>query len=76
MSADKIVALYRGRMREWEDRGWRIDTEALNRVRAQGNVVTVIPSPARRERGGWVFDPAPLLAGEVEAGDVQRPQIA
>ena len=76
MPADKIVALYRSRMREWEDRGWRIDTEALNRVRAQGDVVTVIPSPARRERGGWVFDPAPLLAGEAEAGDAQRPQIA
>lgn len=66
MPADKIVALYRQRMREWEYRGWRLDVEALNRRRERGDNVTVIPSPARRESSAWVLDPAPLLPAQPE----------
>ena len=61
MPADKVVALYRDRMREWEYRGWRIDTDGLNTIKAKGDTVTAIPSPARREQGSWVLDAVPLL---------------
>lgn len=66
MQADRIVALYRERMLEWEYRGWRLDVDAMNHTRAEGGVVTVIPSPARREGGGWVLDPAPLLPQQLD----------
>ena len=64
MPADKIVARYRDRLREWEYRGWRMDVETLNAHRATGNAVTVVPSPSRRQGGAWVLDSAPILAAQ------------
>ena len=61
MPADKVVALYRQRMQEWEYRGWRIDTDMLNHQLHKGDVMTAIPSPARRQQGSWVLDTVPLL---------------
>jgi len=56
---DRGVVGYRQRTKEWTERGWRIDTDALA---ADGsNRVYAIPSPARRASGNWVIRPVPLI---------------
>jgi phenylpropionate dioxygenase-like ring-hydroxylating dioxygenase large terminal subunit len=63
--ADEPILRYRQRLRAWEQRGWRIDGDAL---RAAGSrTAFAIPSPARREPRGWVLDPVPLVAPAAEA---------
>jgi phenylpropionate dioxygenase-like ring-hydroxylating dioxygenase large terminal subunit len=57
--ADTAIAKYRDKLQAWEDRGWRIDTDAVRRNRTK--VAYAIPSPARRTQAGWVLDPVPLL---------------
>ncbi|MEO8444062.1 MAG: aromatic ring-hydroxylating dioxygenase subunit alpha [Gammaproteobacteria bacterium] len=57
---DAIMVRYRERLREWEQRGWRIDTEAVNRQRQR--FAFAIPGPTRRQGGSWVLDPIPLRA--------------
>lgn len=68
MPADLCVGRYRQFLREWQARGWRIDTETVNRNRKK--VAYAIPSPARRQTKGWLLDAVPLLpatAGEALA---------
>jgi phenylpropionate dioxygenase-like ring-hydroxylating dioxygenase large terminal subunit len=57
--ADLPVVRYRQFLSEWEQRGWRVDLDAIERDRHRQ--VYAIPSPARREQKGWVLDPVPLL---------------
>jgi phenylpropionate dioxygenase-like ring-hydroxylating dioxygenase large terminal subunit len=57
--SDKCILLYRESQKEWEQKGWRIDIDEVNRTR--GKVAYAIPSPARREHKGWVLDPVPLV---------------
>jgi len=59
MPADKAVLRYREWMKQWENKGWRIDQETLRAKR--GDVAFAIPSPARRTSGNWVLDPVPLM---------------
>lgn len=61
MPADKVIFLYREKLKEWEQKGWRIDTDALDAARQRGDVEYAIPSPARRQSKGWVLDPVPLV---------------
>ena len=57
--ADKCIARYRDYCQQWEQRGWRID---VARLRADRDTVAyAIPSPARRQRKGWVLPAVPLL---------------
>lgn len=64
--ADKPIARYREFVKEWEGRGWRIDTDEVECN--EGKVAYAIPSPARRESKGWVLDAVPLLpAAQVRA---------
>ncbi len=66
--ADKPIARYRERVKEWEARGWRIDSDEVRRT--ADKVVYAIPSPARRLSKGWVLDPVPLRpAGDVIMAD-------
>lgn len=60
---DAIMARYRERLRVWQARGWRIDSEEI--ARRKKYAAFAIPSPARRESGGWVLDPVPLLPAGV-----------
>jgi phenylpropionate dioxygenase-like ring-hydroxylating dioxygenase large terminal subunit len=60
--ADLCVGRYRELQREWENRGWRIDDEAIDRN--EKRVAYAIPSPGRRHSKGWVLDPVPLVAGD------------
>ena len=59
--ADITIGSYRDKLKAWEDRGWRIDPAEVNRRR--GRTAFAIPSPARREQGGWVLDSVPLVVG-------------
>jgi phenylpropionate dioxygenase-like ring-hydroxylating dioxygenase large terminal subunit len=71
MPADKAVLRYREWMKQWEDKGWRIDQETLRAKR--GDVAFAIPSPARRTSGNWVLDPVPLMpAREAKASAAQK----
>jgi hypothetical protein len=58
--ADAVITRFREFVKDWETRGWRIDTETLAAAR-QGNRAFVIPSPGRRTQKGWVIDPVPLV---------------
>ncbi|MEZ5565250.1 MAG: Rieske 2Fe-2S domain-containing protein [Gammaproteobacteria bacterium] len=60
MPSDQAVVRYRGFLRDWQQRGWRIDEAAL--ARDQNRVARTIASPARREQPrGWVLDTIPLM---------------
>jgi phenylpropionate dioxygenase-like ring-hydroxylating dioxygenase large terminal subunit len=58
---EQAMARYRKHLRQWENRGWRIDTGALDRRGAEQ--ASAIPSPARRGGGYWVLPVVPLLTG-------------
>jgi phenylpropionate dioxygenase-like ring-hydroxylating dioxygenase large terminal subunit len=58
--SDKCILLYRESQKEWEQKGWRVDVDEINRNR--GKVAYAIPSPGRREQKGWVLDPVPLVS--------------
>ena len=62
--SDKSIVMYREKLKEWTNRGWRIDADEVERNRSK--VAYAIPSPARRESRGWVLDAIPLvkLSGE------------
>lgn len=57
--ADKHIAHYREKLKEWEALGWRIDQEEVERNKMQ--VAYAIPSPARRESKNWTLDAIPLI---------------
>jgi len=63
MVGDEGIGLYRKHLKEWEQRGWRLNLEVL-REKA-GDVAYAIPSPARRLAKNWVLDAVPLVAGDV-----------
>jgi phenylpropionate dioxygenase-like ring-hydroxylating dioxygenase large terminal subunit len=70
MPADRGVARYREKLREWEELGWRIDTEQVNRTR--GNRTYAIPSPGRRkDPKGWVLEAVPLKPAARAAAEGQ-----
>lgn len=58
--ADILSNHYRQRLKSWEDRGWRIDTDALSRSDPRRDTFA-IPSPARREQRGWCLEQVPLV---------------
>jgi phenylpropionate dioxygenase-like ring-hydroxylating dioxygenase large terminal subunit len=66
LTGDQAVVRYRECLKDWENRGWRIDRQALREK--QGDVAVAIPCPARRESGNWVLDTVPLMSG----GTAQR----
>jgi phenylpropionate dioxygenase-like ring-hydroxylating dioxygenase large terminal subunit len=65
MPADKVIGMYREKIKRWEQRGWRIDFDKVEANRRK--VAYAIPSPARREVKGWVLDAVPLVAGAAES---------
>jgi phenylpropionate dioxygenase-like ring-hydroxylating dioxygenase large terminal subunit len=69
-SGDECIGAYRQHLKEWEQRGWRIDMKALKR--SDGDVAYAIPSPERRTEKNWVLDTVPLLpAGNQTAIDTR-----
>jgi len=62
---DSPIARYRDKLKEWEQRGWRIDTNQVERNRLK--IAYAIPSPDRRTSKGWVLDSIPLQPAQQEA---------
>ncbi len=60
VKGDAIQLVYRRYLRDWESRGWRIDSEAIHREHPASRL-HMIPSPGRRESRNWVFDTVPLV---------------
>jgi phenylpropionate dioxygenase-like ring-hydroxylating dioxygenase large terminal subunit len=56
---EQAMARYRQHLRHWEGKGWRIDTDTLDALKAER--ACVIPGPARRDGGGWVLPAVPLI---------------
>ncbi len=66
--ADKVILMYRDILKNWETKGWRIDTEQVKAD--EKRVAYAIPSPARREQKGWVLDSIPLLPASDAVAEV------
>ena len=68
--ADAQIAAYRDYIKEWEQRGWRIDSRQVDADK--GRVAYCIPGPERRSSGNWAIDAVPLVqarkAGKAAAG--------
>jgi phenylpropionate dioxygenase-like ring-hydroxylating dioxygenase large terminal subunit len=64
--SDKPVVRYREFLDDWNAKGWRLDTKALQENR--GDVAYAIPCPARRNSGNWVLDPVPLKPAARRSG--------
>jgi phenylpropionate dioxygenase-like ring-hydroxylating dioxygenase large terminal subunit len=60
--ADEPILRYREKLKEFEARGWRIDSDQVSRDR--NKAAYAVPSPARRGSRGWVLDSVPLVAGD------------
>ncbi len=72
MPADSPIGAYRDKLKAWEERGWRIDVDEVERNRKK--VAYAIPCPARRETKGWILDAVPLIpvsAARTEAGTTE-----
>jgi hypothetical protein len=59
---DAIMARYRQRLAEWEQRGWKIDLDALRATARK--TAYAIPGPERRTQKGWVLPSVPLVAAD------------
>ena len=59
---DAQIAAYRQYIKDWQARGWRIDSRKVDADR--GRVGYAIPSPGRRETRAFPLDTVPLLPPE------------
>ncbi len=59
---DECVVKFRACLRDWQARGWRMDTGTLEAN--DGDVAYAIPCPDRRTSGNWVLDPVPLMPAQ------------
>ncbi len=59
--SDGAVIRYRECLKEWTEKGWRIDTKELQHQR--GDRAFAVPSPARRDSKNWVQPTIPMVAG-------------
>jgi phenylpropionate dioxygenase-like ring-hydroxylating dioxygenase large terminal subunit len=57
--SDRAIVTYREWLKQFDARGWRIDTDTLRAKK--GKVAFAIPSPGRRTSGNWVLEPVPVL---------------
>ena len=56
---DKPIFRYRDYLKEWDNKGWRIDWKKLQELK--GDVAFTIACPARRTEKNWILDTVPLL---------------
>jgi hypothetical protein len=57
--ADGQIAAYREYLKDWENRGWRIDSRQVESD--AGRIAYCIPGPERRTSGNWAIDAVPLI---------------
>jgi phenylpropionate dioxygenase-like ring-hydroxylating dioxygenase large terminal subunit len=67
--SDKVILMYRDKLKEWDGRGWQIDFDRLERESKK--IAYAIPGPARREQKGWVLDPVPTVDTGSEQADLK-----
>jgi hypothetical protein len=60
--SDGAVISYRKFLKQWKNKGWRIDMETQRATRQ--NRAYAIPCPDRRTSGNWVLNPIPLVSPE------------
>ncbi|MGI9343172.1 MAG: Rieske 2Fe-2S domain-containing protein [Gammaproteobacteria bacterium] len=60
ITGDECIGAYRQHLKDWEQRGWRIDMKAMRDT--AGDVAYAISSPERRTSKSWVLEPIPLVA--------------
>jgi len=65
MPSDKAVVAYREWLEQFDNKGWRIDLDALH-ARNGKDTAFAIPSPARRTSGNWVLEEVPRVEGRAE----------
>jgi phenylpropionate dioxygenase-like ring-hydroxylating dioxygenase large terminal subunit len=56
---DEMVMRYRNHLKEWDAKGWRVDTKRMRET--DGDVAYAIPCPDRRTSGNWILDPIPTI---------------
>lgn len=61
VKSDALQIAFRQKVRELEQRGWRIDEARVARE-FTGRTACVVPSPERREGGSWAIPPIPIIA--------------
>jgi len=69
VKVDEIQIIYRNHLKQWQEKGWRIDTEALANA-YPGKDIYMVPSPARRVSKSWVFKALPMLSGSGQQAEV------
>ena len=67
--ADKVILMYREKLKEWDAKGWRIDTEVVEQNK--NRVAYAVPCPARKEQKGWVLDEIPVIRGDAAAAKLK-----
>jgi phenylpropionate dioxygenase-like ring-hydroxylating dioxygenase large terminal subunit len=67
--SDKVILMYRDKLKDWDERGWQIDFDRLERESKK--IAYAIPGPARREQKGWVLDPVPTVDTGSEQADLK-----
>lgn len=60
VKSDAVVVRFREYLKEWENRGWRIDSAKVEALREEK--AFAIPSPARRRSKGWAIESAPTTS--------------
>jgi len=60
VKSDAVVVRFREYLKEWESRGWRIDSAKVEALREEK--AFAIPSPARRRSKGWAIESAPTTS--------------
>ena len=60
--ADLIMGQYRKTMKGWESKGYKIDSETLDKNKHK--MAFSIPCPARKQEKNWVLDSIPLINGK------------
>ncbi len=66
--ADTQLGEYRRYIKQWQARGWRIDSKQVDENK--GRVAYAIPSPARREGHNFPLDSVPLISGDKKSANV------
>jgi len=72
--ADGPIGAYRDKLKKWEERGWRIDAEEVERNRKK--VAYAIPCPARRESKGWILDTVPMIPASAATGTTVSTELS
>jgi hypothetical protein len=61
IKSDALQIAFRQKIKELEERGWRIDEVRVERE-FTGRTACVVPGPDRRDGGPWAIETIPIIA--------------